>query len=238
MKGSRATDSTTRWWRGSRDWSAPLCGSVLRGWLNDRAAQLRRRRTAELQADAPQGTPPRAPLRSVRPLRLNPPARREDANFRPTVTRICVLPADARLSCTAEAPCPALPRGRVAVGFPPFRWPRHGADTTVSPMPTSPRRLLLALCVGAVSLSTGCIATPPPPIAASASAETTAPTDFRGPELWYRQPAKEWTEALPVGFRLAHGGGHTGWSRTWIVNMWARLGDSVKARGDLPALGL
>ncbi|HLP03540.1 MAG TPA: glycoside hydrolase N-terminal domain-containing protein [Opitutaceae bacterium] len=31
-------------------------------------------------------------------------------------------------------------------------------------------------------------------------------------------------------FRLAHGGGHTGWSRAWIVNMWARLGDSGKAR--------
>jgi alpha-L-fucosidase 2 len=37
-------------------------------------------------------------------------------------------------------------------------------------------------------------------------------------------------------FRLAHGGGHTGWSRAWIVNMWARLGDAEKARGDLQAL--
>ncbi len=37
-------------------------------------------------------------------------------------------------------------------------------------------------------------------------------------------------------FRLAHGGGHTGWSRAWIVNMWARLGDSGKARADLQAL--
>ena len=25
--------------------------------------------------------------------------------------------------------------------------------------------------------------------------------------------------------RLAHGGGHTGWSRAWIINLWARLGD-------------
>ncbi len=28
-------------------------------------------------------------------------------------------------------------------------------------------------------------------------------------------------------FRLSHGGGHTGWSAAWIVNLWARLG-----RGD------
>lgn len=29
--------------------------------------------------------------------------------------------------------------------------------------------------------------------------------------------------------RLAHGGGHTGWSRAWIINMWARLKDGKKA---------
>jgi len=29
--------------------------------------------------------------------------------------------------------------------------------------------------------------------------------------------------------RLAHGGGHTGWSRAWILNFWARLGDADKA---------
>lgn len=29
--------------------------------------------------------------------------------------------------------------------------------------------------------------------------------------------------------RLAHGGGHTGWSRAWIINLWARLGDGNKA---------
>ncbi len=37
-------------------------------------------------------------------------------------------------------------------------------------------------------------------------------------------------------FRLAHGGGHTGWSRAWIVSMWARLGDAEKARANLQAL--
>ncbi len=29
--------------------------------------------------------------------------------------------------------------------------------------------------------------------------------------------------------RLAHGGGHTGWSRAWIINLWARLLDGEKA---------
>ncbi|MDP4088279.1 MAG: glycoside hydrolase family 95 protein [Bacillota bacterium] len=29
--------------------------------------------------------------------------------------------------------------------------------------------------------------------------------------------------------RLAHGGGHTGWSRAWIINMWSRLQDGEKA---------
>lgn len=29
--------------------------------------------------------------------------------------------------------------------------------------------------------------------------------------------------------RLSHGGGHTGWSCAWIINMWARLWDAQKA---------
>ena len=33
--------------------------------------------------------------------------------------------------------------------------------------------------------------------------------------------------------RLAHGGGHTGWSRAWIINFWARLGDSEAAYSNL-----
>ena len=36
--------------------------------------------------------------------------------------------------------------------------------------------------------------------------------------------------------RLAHGGGHTGWSRAWLVNFWARLGDGEKAYENLMAL--
>jgi alpha-L-fucosidase 2 len=36
--------------------------------------------------------------------------------------------------------------------------------------------------------------------------------------------------------RLAHGGGHTGWSRAWIINMWARLEDGEKAYENVKAL--
>lgn len=36
--------------------------------------------------------------------------------------------------------------------------------------------------------------------------------------------------------RLAHGGGHTGWSRAWIINFWARLGDGEQAYRNLVAL--
>ena len=37
-------------------------------------------------------------------------------------------------------------------------------------------------------------------------------------------------------YRLAHGGGHTGWSRAWIINFWARLHDGEKAHENLIAL--
>ena len=36
--------------------------------------------------------------------------------------------------------------------------------------------------------------------------------------------------------RLSHGGGHTGWSRAWIINMWARLGDGEKCYENIYAL--
>lgn len=36
--------------------------------------------------------------------------------------------------------------------------------------------------------------------------------------------------------RLAHGGGHTGWSRAWIINMWARLKDGEKAYENVTEL--
>ena len=37
-------------------------------------------------------------------------------------------------------------------------------------------------------------------------------------------------------YRLAHGGGHTGWSRAWIISFWARLGEGAKACENLQAL--
>ncbi len=36
--------------------------------------------------------------------------------------------------------------------------------------------------------------------------------------------------------RLQRGGGHTGWSRAWIVNFWARLRDGEEAHANLRAL--
>ena len=36
--------------------------------------------------------------------------------------------------------------------------------------------------------------------------------------------------------RLANGGGHTGWSRAWIINFWARLRDADKAHENVVAL--
>jgi alpha-L-fucosidase 2 len=39
-----------------------------------------------------------------------------------------------------------------------------------------------------------------------------------------------------IDYRLAHGGGHTGWSRAWIINFFARLEDSEKAYENVLAL--
>lgn len=36
--------------------------------------------------------------------------------------------------------------------------------------------------------------------------------------------------------RLSHGGGHTGWSRAWIINMWARLYNGEKTGENIRAL--
>jgi len=39
-----------------------------------------------------------------------------------------------------------------------------------------------------------------------------------------------------IEHRLANGGGHTGWSRAWLINLWARLEDGEKAHDNLTAL--
>lgn len=36
--------------------------------------------------------------------------------------------------------------------------------------------------------------------------------------------------------RLANGGGHTGWSRAWLINFWARLGDGEETYRNVLAL--
>jgi alpha-L-fucosidase 2 len=39
-----------------------------------------------------------------------------------------------------------------------------------------------------------------------------------------------------IEYRLANGGGHTGWSRAWIINFYARLKDGEKAYENVNAL--
>ncbi len=48
----------------------------------------------------------------------------------------------------------------------------------------------------------------------------------------------KWMEAAKKSLegRLANGGGHTGWSRAWIINFYARLKDGEKAYENLQAL--
>lgn len=54
-------------------------------------------------------------------------------------------------------------------------------------------------------------------------------TDRTTPE--YMAAARKTIEA-----RLANGGGHTGWSRAWIINFWARFHDADTAYDNLQAL--
>lgn len=42
--------------------------------------------------------------------------------------------------------------------------------------------------------------------------------------------------AKTLEYRLAHGGGYTGWSRAWITLFWARLGEGSKVEENLRAL--
>lgn len=49
-------------------------------------------------------------------------------------------------------------------------------------------------------------------------------------------PELAWAARVSLERRLAAGGGHTGWSRAWIVNFWARLEDGDQAYAHLKAL--
>jgi alpha-L-fucosidase 2 len=58
-------------------------------------------------------------------------------------------------------------------------------------------------------------------------------------------PGYQFTSKMPgymdaarrsIEYRLAHGGGHTGWSRAWIINFFARLRDAPRAYENVQAL--
>lgn len=57
--------------------------------------------------------------------------------------------------------------------------------------------------------------------------------------LFALHPGRQITDETPelqeaarksLEFRLANGGGHTGWSAAWLVNLWARLGNGDQAK--------
>ena len=56
--------------------------------------------------------------------------------------------------------------------------------------------------------------------------------------LFTWQETPELMEAVKkvLEYRLKHGGGHTGWSRAWIINFYARLKNQEKAYGNVRAL--
>lgn len=56
------------------------------------------------------------------------------------------------------------------------------------------------------------------------------PADLISP---YKTPELSKSAKATLERRLSHGGGHTGWSRAWIVNMWSRLLDSQKVEENL-----
>ncbi|HEX2977221.1 MAG TPA: glycoside hydrolase family 95 protein [Bacteroidales bacterium] len=77
--------------------------------------------------------------------------------------------------------------------------------------------------------------------------------EFEEPEPGHRHishlyglhPGNQITENTPdlmaaarktIDYRLEHGGGHTGWSRAWIINFFARLKDGEKAYENVLAL--
>lgn len=53
---------------------------------------------------------------------------------------------------------------------------------------------------------------------------------------WKTSPEMMTAARKSIEHRLAHGGGHTGWSRAWIINFWARFRDGDKAHENVVAL--
>ena len=79
------------------------------------------------------------------------------------------------------------------------------------------------------------------------------PMEFVEPEPGHRHmshlfalhPGRQITSQTPdmqnaarksLKFRLANGGGHTGWSAAWLVNLWARLGDGDNSKKAIDVL--
>jgi len=79
------------------------------------------------------------------------------------------------------------------------------------------------------------------------------PVEFKEPEPGHRHmshlfalhPGRQITSNNPemqaaarksLEFRLANGGGHTGWSAAWLVNLWARLGDGENSKKAIDVL--
>lgn len=59
---------------------------------------------------------------------------------------------------------------------------------------------------------------------------------YPGNEISRQTPELLAAAKKTIKHRLAHGGGHTGWSRAWIINFFARLGDGEAAYQNLLAL--
>jgi alpha-L-fucosidase 2 len=79
------------------------------------------------------------------------------------------------------------------------------------------------------------------------------PQEFEEPEPGHRHmshlfalhPGRQITSHTPemqeaarksLVYRLEHGGGHTGWSAAWLVNLWARLGDGERSQKAIDVL--
>ncbi len=57
-----------------------------------------------------------------------------------------------------------------------------------------------------------------------------------GKQITMHTPEQMEAARKTIEYRLSHGGGHTGWSRAWIVNFYARLHNGEKAYENLEAL--
>ncbi len=59
---------------------------------------------------------------------------------------------------------------------------------------------------------------------------------YPGRQITSQTPDMRCAARKSLEYRLSHGGGHTGWSAAWLVNLWARLGDGDNAKKALDVL--